>query len=63
MKKKKITAAELQGLKCKAEIKINSILHKFNGICVENDFQIEDIKLTTENTDALRAFDVDILIV
>ena len=56
-------AKELQQIKIKAELEISRILDELNQVCCENNFQVEEISLTTIKTDFDRKFDVDIHIV
>jgi len=58
-----LTAIQLQNKKVKAEIKIMRILEKYNQICVDNHFQLENVIIKTSGTDADRRFDVDLAII
>lgn len=55
-------AKELQELKVDVEMKIEYLLTSFNQVCCDNDFQAEEVRIETRNTDRDRRFSVDIFI-
>ena len=60
--KKIMTAKELQNIKLETEMAIESLLKSFNKVCVSNDFQLEEVRITSNETDINRSFNVDLLI-
>lgn len=63
MAKKYLTAIELQDKKTDLEIKIANLLFRYNQICANNGFQVEEMKMAAHNTDHERTFEIDIHII
>ncbi len=58
-----LTAKQLQEAKIMAEKSIIDTLNAFNQLCVDNDFQLENVDVKIISSDRERRFDVDLGII